>query len=695
MITRSPKKLADIHELAIKRFDRAQENCADEREICLSDRRFYTVPGAPWEGDYGEQFQNKPRLEINKVHLSVIRIFNEYRNNRFTVLFEDPNNSDQTFANACTSMFRASEKLGDAVEAYDNAFEEAIGGGFGAFRVRACYANEDNEYEDDSMDSDSDEYQEARFEPIYDADISVFFDPSSRKYDKSDAKWCFVVSPIPTDDFEEIYGTNDPDVQVTVTSSSYEWFGTRITKIAEYYVKEKEKDVVIWFKDPTETTKKVYESELEEKPDLLEELSATGFKEVKRKKITKIRVRKYLISGSRVLKDCGLIAGPNIPIVPVYGKRWFIEHIERCQGHVRMSKDAQILKNMQMSKLAELSAASSIEKPIFAAEQVKGFEEEWSNDSVNNYSYLRVNPLKDINGNIVTTQPIGYTKSPSIPPATAALLQTTEQDIQDILGNQQNGEQIQPNISGMVVELVQNRLEMQSYIYISNMNKSIKRGAEIWLGMSRELLVEEGRKVDSEDVKGSSNKVELMKKVTDESGAIVFENDFSKAKFRVVANVGPSSETKKRGIIRTLSTMLNIVKNQDMIDVITYTLMMNLEGEGVDDITGYCRTKLIKMGVIEPTELEAKKLAEEAANAQPDPQSQYLQAAAAEAEANAAESRANTLDKVASSEKKKAEILDILSGIDLREKQHLLEIAKEISNSLSSTTSEQPPPPAQ
>jgi hypothetical protein len=33
------------------------------------------------------QFENKPKLEVNKIALSVIRIINEYRNNRVTVDF--------------------------------------------------------------------------------------------------------------------------------------------------------------------------------------------------------------------------------------------------------------------------------------------------------------------------------------------------------------------------------------------------------------------------------------------------------------------------------------------------------------------------------------------------------------------------------------------------------------------------------
>lgn len=80
-------RLAKIHETAKKQFDKAQGAVADERQQCLEDRRFYSIAGAQWEGKLGEQFENKPKFEVNKIHLAVIRIINEYRNNRIGVNF--------------------------------------------------------------------------------------------------------------------------------------------------------------------------------------------------------------------------------------------------------------------------------------------------------------------------------------------------------------------------------------------------------------------------------------------------------------------------------------------------------------------------------------------------------------------------------------------------------------------------------
>ena len=92
----------------------------DEREQCLLDRRFYSIAGAQWEGKLGDQFKNKPKFEVNKVHMSVIRIINEYRNNRITVDFVSKDGSaNDDLANTADGLYRADEQRSSANEAYE------------------------------------------------------------------------------------------------------------------------------------------------------------------------------------------------------------------------------------------------------------------------------------------------------------------------------------------------------------------------------------------------------------------------------------------------------------------------------------------------------------------------------------------------------------------------------------------------
>ena len=405
-----------------------------------------------------------------------------------------------------------------------------------------------------------------------------------------------------------------------------------------------------------------------------ERLLAVGSREVRQKNIKRRRVRKYILSGAKILEDCGYIAGKCIPIVPMYGKRWFVDNVERCMGHVRLAKDAQRLKNMQLSKLGEISALSSVEKPILTPEQVAGHQMMWADDNIKNFPYLLVNPITDANGNQAISGPIGYTKPAQIPQALAALLQITEQDMQDLLGNQQAGEELQANISGKAVELVQNKLDMQTFIYMSNMSKAVKRSGEIWLSMARDVLVEEGRKMKSIGPQNEMQSVELAKPMVNEKGEIETENDLSEAEFDINVDVGPSSASKRAATVRALTGMASLTDDPETKQVLGAMAMMNMEGEGITEVRDYFRKKLLRMGVVKPTEEEQQTMAEEQANQQPDPNTQYLQAAADEASANATQARAKTILTVAQADETKAKTMKTLAEVDASEQRQALEI---------------------
>lgn len=676
------QRLAAIHEAAVRDFDMVQTALRDERLQCLQDRRFYSVTGAQWEGPLGIQFENKPRLEVNKIHLAVIRIFNEYRNNRIGISFisKDGEENDE-LAETCTSLFRADEQDSNAEEAYDNGFEEGVGGGFAAWRLRTCY-------EDD--EDDEDERQRIRIEPIFDADSSVFFDLDAKRQDKSDAKRCWVLTAMTRDAYKEEYNDDPTSWSKQIHQRMFDWLTPDVVYIAEYYVVEYKKEIVHIYRGVTGDERRVKDSELEENEELLQELEATGYKEVRQKKLNVRRVHKYIMSGSKILEDCGYIAGKHIPIVPFYGKRWFVDNVERCMGHVRLAKDSQRMKNMQISKLAEYAAYSAIEKPIFTPEQVAGHQVMWAEDNLKNYPYLLNNALTDANGNISAIGPQAYTKAPDIPPAMAALLQITEQDMQDVLGNQQAGELLQANLSGKAIELVQGKLDMQTFIYISNMAKAKKRTAEIWLSMAKEILVEDGRKMKGIGPQGEKFTIELRKPTIGENGEQTYENDLSNADFDLAVDIGPSSSSKKQAIVRSLTGVLQMTQDPETAKVLTSTIMMNMEGEGMADVREYFRKQMLRMGAAKPTDEEKEELAAEMQNTPPDPNAQFLQASAQQAQAQSVKSQADAILAAAKAKESEAKTAEILAGIDRNERSQVLETVKAFTE-MQQPAGEMPP----
>ena len=651
------QRLANLHDEALAQFDDVQSALRDERLQCLQDRRFYSLAGSQWEGPLWDQYENKPKFEVNKIMLAVIRVVNEYRNNRITVDFVSKDGAENDkLAEVCDGLYRADEQASVADEAYDNAFEEAVGGGIGAWRLRTVYEDEEDP---------EDDRQRIRIEPIFDADSSVFFDLGAKRQDKSDAKFCFVVTSMTRQAYKDTWGDDPTDWPKIIHQYEFDWCTPDVVYVAEYYKVEEKTETIRIFQTITGEEERYTQADFAKDEMLEETLAAIGTVEVRQRRIKTKRVHKYIMSGGKVLEDAGYIAGKCIPIVVVYGKRWFVDNVERCMGHVRLAKDAQRLKNMQLSKLGEISALSSVEKPILTPEQVAGHQVMWAEDNLKDYPYLLINPITDQNGNQAVSGPVAYTRSAAIPPAMAALLQITETDMQDILGNPAGADKMVSNISGKAVEMIQARVDGQAFIYMSNFAKGMKRCGEIWLSMAKDIYIEDKRKMKTIAPTGEAGMVELMQpNIDQETGEVVMANDLTSATFDVIADVGPSSSTKRQATVRALTGMLQITQDPETAQVITAMAMMNMEGEGISDANAYFRKKLLRMGVVKPTDMEAEELMAEMQGKPQDPNAMYLQAAAENETAKAAKARADTVETVASAELKRAQTLETLGKVD-------------------------------
>lgn len=644
------QRLAEVHEEALILFDKVEGALRSERLNALSDRRFYSIAGAQWEGNFLEQFANRPRLEVNKVHKGVMRIINEYRNNRISVEFipKDGTQGDE-LAETCNGLYRADEEDSCAEEAMDNAFEEAVGGGFGAWRLKA-------EYEDE-YDEDGDDRQRIRFEPIFDADSTVYFDLNSRRQDKSDAMFAFVLTPMTPDAYEETYADDPASWDRSVELTEFDWCTPDVVYVAEYYRVETKKETIHIYRGPDgESEERYTDAELQD-PDVMMIIDATGLKKVGEKRVKRRKVRKYLLSGNRVLEDYGYIAGCHIPIVPVYGKRWFVDNLERFMGHVRLAKDTQRLKNMQLSRLAEVSAMSPVRTPILTPEQVAGHEVRWSEMNVKNFPYMLMNPLTRPDGSELPSGPLGYTEPPDIPAPLAALLQITEQDMQDLMGANESAEEMDTQLSGKAIELIQTRLDQNNFIYMSNMAKAVKRCGEIWLGMAKDIYVEEGRRMKTVSQNGETGTITLSEPTVDPATTqTIYANDLSRAKFDTVVTVGPSSASKRAATVRSLVGMLQFATDPETQTVLTSMAMMNMEGEGLQDTRDFFRKRLVRMGAVEPTEQEQEQMQAELAAEKPDANEELLLAESEKSRSQAMLNAARVEETAAKTAKTMAEI---------------------------------------
>jgi hypothetical protein len=146
-----------------------------------------------------------------------------------------------------------------------------------------------------------------------------------------------------------------------------------------------------------------------------------------------------------------------------------------------------------------------------------------------------------------------------------------------------------------------------------------------------------------------------------EDGEVEHENDLSQAEFDLAVEVGPSSSSKRAATVRSLTAMMAVTQDPDALRVLQAAALMNMEGEGLTEISDHFRRQLVQMGVIKPTDEEAAQMAQAGSN--PDPNAIFLQAAAEEAQAKAAKARADVVATVADAELTQAKTMETLAKV--------------------------------
>ena len=622
------ERLQKVHERALKRFDATAVPQMEMRAEALMCRRFIAIPGAMWEGPWGEQFENSIKVEIDKISRRVEKLVQDYRENRIVPDFRPAGGeSDQDTADTLDGIHRADDHYFKAQEARDNAFEEAQAGGFGAYRLTNDLA--------DPYDKDSDAQ---RINPgllIADADQRVFFDVNAKRYDKSDARFAFVLTAYSRDAFAEEYGdefaVDWPENKLVV---QYGWFQPDMVIVCEYYEKvDKDETLYVLTHPLLDDEERFWSSEISD--DELADRKAQGWV-VAKKRRKRCRIMKYTMSGAEVLIEHGPIAGDRLPIVPVYHKRWFVDNMERFRGAVSKRMDAQRIYNAKVSKLAETDSLSPNETPVYTPEQIAGHEQMWMDANINRSPYLLVNALTDESGQIVQTGAVDKVMPPTLAPVTAVLLQIASGDLTD---EDQDVDEVKANTSAEAMDIAATRVDAKSGIPLDNMRQSVQCEGEIYLGMSREVYWEPGREVETMDEEGGDGVAVLHEAFTDKQGVFRIRNDIARGKYKVVCSVTEATATRRDKTVKSClntATVAQAAGDTELATVATLTAVMNQDGEGMNDLQSYARKRLVSMGVVQPNEEEQRQMEEAQANQQPDATQQALLAQAQEFEASAA-----------------------------------------------------------
>lgn len=621
--------LRKVHDRALKRFDSIACPQAEIRAQSLAARRFTEIPGAQWEDEYGDLFANAPRPEIDKITPVVEKIETDYRQNRLTVDYIPSGaTGDSTTADTLDGMHRADSYRCKAQQARDNAFQEALRGGFGAYRLGTDY--------DDPLDPDNEALRVLPGLTIVDADQSVYFDGASKLYDKRDAQWAFVVTADPVDSVKEKWGEDAcPDFDTLQLRTWFEWFTPVVARIAEYYEVETVTDTrVTMTQQESGETQRFFMSDVDAKA--ISDLVAQGWKK-KTRTVERKRVRKYILNGAKVLKDCGYIAGDMIPIVPVYGHRSFVNNMERWRGYTGKMMDRQRIYNSRAAHLLEIDSLSPFEKPIFDPEQITPqIAAMWARSNIDRHPYLLAKALRNDDGTIATLGATGKVEPPQVPQVTAALMNLASQELAT---DDNNADQVKANVSADAMDIAASRVDARSGIYLDNMRQSVEREGEIYLSMARDCYWEPGRKVETLSMDGKDDLATLHDLQLGADGVYQIVNDLQIGQYKVAASVQEATETRRQKTVRQCVGAAEIaIQAQDVELAQAYliTAGLNQDGEGMENLQKWLHQKAVALGIEEPSPEEKAQMEAAAQNQQPSAADTALQtqALANQAKAN-------------------------------------------------------------
>lgn len=683
------QRLEEVYERCMREFDAVWTLEKDERAQSLLDRRFATIRGAQWEGEYafgdgpkdsdGNDVETGlPRMEVPKFYRPMRRALGEYRSSRKTVDFKPKGTeSDKRSADNLDGLYRADENdsVGGGQAAYANGFQEGLKGGRGGWRLRPVY--------EDESDADN-EHQRIRIECVFDADQRMWWDRNAQLDSKLDARRGWLLTPYTPDAFKEEFPDASPSTFGNKLTWNYDWITPDVIMVAEYYEIEDRSVLRRTFRNIATQEEQTFDDTLlsqgeegETKEDML---LATGWEEVRARRIKRQRVHKYLMSGAECLSDEGIIPGKYVPLVPYFADRCIIDGIERSQGIIRPVIDSTRIYNLMVSGLAEAASGPATDTPIIAPEQVPGnYADIWATRNTKRPAYLPLEPIRNEAGDVVQSGLSGTLPVAQVSPNMAALITVAGADIADIMGETQRPETVPANTSADAIELVNDEADTNDFLWRDNFSVALMTSGTIWLEQAKELYVEEGREMIAIDDKGKQSVVKLADPAIGANGERIVKNDLTSGDYDVVIDVGPATKTKQKSTARTMLATAQIAVAAQKMDWAAGALgvaILNSEGEGIEGFQNWIRQQGIREGWAEPNEQERQQLQEEAENSQPDPQQQLIQAAAMQAQAEAQLAESKTAETIAKAEQARAKTAEILAGIDQSQRQQAIDAAR-------------------
>jgi len=552
----SQKRQEEILEEARKRFKIAFEAEASQRELELDDINFRN--GDQWYEEDRKQREtdHRPVLTVNKLEQRVDQVTGDQRMNRMGAIIRPLDSGsggkqgNYNLAQLMGGIIKNIEAVSNAKQAYDTAFDHAVGHGRGYWRIITEYSSDDTFDQDITIKRINNHFR-------------VYLDPSAEDVTKKDAKWGFVTRLVDKDEYPTAnwdFGTGD---DYTL------WYENDKVRIAEYFRLVPEKHI-IWMIDGKAI--KVKDS----KTDIRDELTLDGVKPEKTREVDCYKCEWFEVSANEVFNEKEF-PSKYIPIIPCYGKELNVKGKTYYRGVIRYAKDPQRIYNYTRTASVEQVALAPKAPWVMEESQLGNHAKMWETANVKNYSTL-------IYKNKVGVPPPQRQAPPQPSSGWISESQIADQDIDAASGLYKASLGAPSNErSGKAINARKVEGDVGTYHFHDNRAMSLQHSYEILVDMiprvyDSQRIIRIKKFDDQEDM------VEINKTIIDrQTGQVVKMYDLSIGKYDVVVDVGASYTTQRQQASESMMELIQYAPQ--LADRILDIIAKNLDWPGAEEIS--------------------------------------------------------------------------------------------------------------
>lgn len=650
------------HNDVLELLNKAQEAEHDTRHLMKEAHLFVSDPAGQWDKLLFESTgSDKPRYTFDQTSPVVDQISGDIEESDFDIKIKPAGGgATKELADLRDGIIRNIETISDAQEIYAAAGRNVVTAGFDGWRVTNAFLT------DDSFD------QDLIIEEVHDWGERVWFDPGSRKRDRSDSKYGFLLSEMTKDDYEAEFpeGSGESvDNNRTTDTQHHKPDGIVVGNF--FFLKTSR---VTLFKT---NLGRVFSEEDKDFQKIQDEMAQSGEVVSDQRDIKKGTFFVRVFDGKEWLKEEEETVFATIPLVAVYGNFKVIENKTMYHGVVQKLMDPQRVLNYSLSREIEEGALAPRAKKWMTQEQAEGFTDKLQTMNTNN------EPVQLYNH--VPNQPVPFeTGGAQINPGLRNISASMTQLMGSTAGIFAAGMGDTPDFtqSGIAIDKLQDKSNNITSKYFKALEVAICYTARL-LDQGIRKVYDTKRQMTSVGEDGVSKLIEANAMVFDEqSRQMVMVNDLSAGKYDITCTSGPSFDSRQG---EAVSSMIELAKVDPSILQIGGDILLDNSGApGMGKVAERKRDQLFKAGVIPEsqwTDEEKQQAAQAQQNQQPDAamvlaQAEQAKAAAEQAKADAANAKVQVdLFKLQTDTQLKTEELRLKAmDLNIRERESLLKI---------------------